>query len=108
MTKGTRYHFWHGLGFYALMGDEVACLSSSPAEDHKGVEMLEEASHLHYNDAQDMMMFGILQYEPAKLLPVLRRILTHWEREGNIEMVSSGTGALKGESLLALSRLHHL
>jgi hypothetical protein len=79
LTRGTRYHFWHGLGFYSLLGEE-------------GLEMLEAACHLHYNDAQDMLMFGIYQYPPKELLPVLRRILTHWNREGNIEICSSGTG----------------
>jgi hypothetical protein len=54
--------------------------------------MLEAACQLHYNDAQDMLMFGIYQYPPAELLPVLRRILTHWNREGNIDICSSGTG----------------
>lgn len=30
MARGTRYYFWHGLGFYSLLGEEVLGCCCSP------------------------------------------------------------------------------
>lgn len=74
------YPYWNLLGFYSLLGE-------------KGIDMIKKVSTLRYDDAQDMLMFGIYQFDPNSFLEHLRWILKYWDENENIEF-ESGTGMM--------------
>ncbi|AYV82090.1 MAG: putative ORFan [Homavirus sp.] len=79
-NKGGRYYNWHLLGCIPLLGD-------------KGLPVLRNVITLPYDDAQDLLMFGLYQYEPNAFYTELKDILLHWHIYQNIQY-ETGTGML--------------
>ncbi|AYV82091.1 MAG: putative orfan [Homavirus sp.] len=80
IEKGGEYYNWHLLGCIPLLGDD-------------GLPILRNVITLPYEDAQDLLMFGLYQYEPNAFYQELKNILLYWHTHQNIPF-ESGTGML--------------
>ena len=78
--SGEAYLNWHLLGFLPLLGDQ-------------GIDIMHNVSKLNYEDAQDMLMFGLYQYEPKYFYNDLKKIFMYWHENQNIQL-GSGTGII--------------
>ena len=78
-NKG-RYYNWHLLGCLPLLGET-------------GLQILRSVCQLHYNDADELLLFGLYQYNPKEFYPELKKILLYWYENQNIEY-SISTGML--------------
>ncbi len=85
------YYYWHILGFIPLLGND-------------GIPILMNVIKQRYDDAQDMLMFALAQYDPKSFLPHLAYILDYWNTHGNIQF-ESGTGMIY--ELKMLIRKYH-
>ncbi len=83
-----RYYNWHMFAFFPLLED-------------RGIPILLKVIELPYNDAQEMLMFGLAQYDPRTFLPHFEKILDHWQKNtmksgdcqsNNFIHFESGTG----------------
>ena len=74
------YYNWHILGFYPLLGD-------------KGVPSFMNVIKRRYDDAQDMIMFSLSQYEPKTFIHHFKYILEYWNEHQNIQF-ETGTGMI--------------
>jgi hypothetical protein len=77
--NGTRFVYWNICGLYPLLGEE-------------GKEMLVTVSKRRYNDAQDMMMFGIYHLNPVIDISYVKRIFRGWNETRNVDLGGGGTG----------------
>jgi len=81
IEKGKRrYYNWHLLGFYPLLGDE-------------GVPSFLKVITHNYDDAQDMIMFSLAQYDPKQFINHFEYILEYWDTNKNIKF-ETGTGMI--------------
>jgi len=76
----ARYYNWHIFAFFSLLGDD-------------GILILMNVIKQYYDDAQDMLMFGLAQYNPQIFLPTFSEILEYWHKNQNISF-STGTGMI--------------
>lgn len=76
--KGTKFVFWHLCGLYPLL--------------ENGAEMLVKICQKEYDDAQDMMMFGIYQLNPFTHMVYVKEIFKHWKKAKNIDLYDTSTG----------------
>ena len=77
-----RYCGWHLFAFLPLIGD-------------KNHEILMNVIKFRYDDAQNMLMFGLAQYDPRTFLDTFQNILEFWhEKHVNPEESSIGSGRI--------------
>lgn len=69
--KHQAFYNWHLLAFFPLLGEE-------------GLPILMHMTKQRYNNAQDLLMFGLAQYEPKTFLPYLTEIFSFWHTNDNI------------------------
>lgn len=85
-SNNKRYHNWQIFAFFPLL-------------EENGFLLLMKMMKLHYNDSQDMLIFGLACYPqmswcgPERSLSYLRDILTYWDENGNIHFCR-GTGSI--------------
>lgn len=77
---GEAYMNWHILGFLPLLGEKYIDLTCNICK-------------LYYDDAQDMLMFGLYHYDPKIFYSDLKKILLYWFANRNITF-EGGTGML--------------
>ena len=75
----SSYPYFTMLGFLPLLGDE-------------GVELLGKIKYLHYDDAQDFLMFGLCHFSKEDIGSVYD-VLYYWWKNGNINLDCDDTGA---------------
>lgn len=71
-----RYYNWHLLAFIPLLGEE-------------SMPILMNVTKQRYNDAQDMLILGLAQFEPEGFLSNLADILEYWDKNDNISFCSA-------------------
>jgi hypothetical protein len=78
---GSRYYAWSLLGCIPLLKN--------------GENIMWNVIKLKYDDAQEMLIFGLSQFDPVRYLPTLGKIFRYWDTHQNIELDDSGTGIVR-------------
>jgi hypothetical protein len=82
----SKYYNWHLLACLPLLGDE-------------GLPVLNNIIKMRYGDAEDLLMFGLYQYDPKIFYNNLKQILLYWYKHDNIGF-SGATGMLSKLELI--------
>jgi hypothetical protein len=56
-----------------------------------GEQIMWNVIQMRYDNAQEMLIFGLSQFDPVKYLPTLGKVFRYWNTHGNID-ICSGTG----------------
>ena len=75
------YYGYYILGFIPLLKNE-------------GLDVIDIVYKMRYDDGQDLLTFGLYQYEPSKFYNKLKEILIYWYNNKNISYCG-GTGILR-------------
>lgn len=78
---GSNYYAWALLGCIPLLKN--------------GENIMWNVIKLRYDDAQEMLIFGLSQFDPVKYLPTLGKIFRYWTTNMNIDPDCSGTGIVR-------------
>jgi hypothetical protein len=87
------FYNWHLLGFLPLLDDD-------------GLIILRNIIKQCYSNAQDMLMFGLYQYDPKSFYLELKSIMLYWHTNNNIQF-SSGTGIIGQLDLIVKKYKEH-